>query len=190
MSVSLAHHTVLGQHEAHELRDKDKSKWGGKGVLQAVANVNDTLGPALIKANLDVKDQSAVDDLLNKTDGSTNKQKLGANAVLGVSLAAVKAGAAEKVRRESFFAAMIGFPDQPAECASVPSHLGSSRHEEAIRPPSAVHERLERWFSRWRSPCLPGIHGCSKVNSGSHLMLLHMLTSQPCSDLHRGAAPR
>ena len=88
---------ALGQHEAHELRDKDKSKWGGKGVTQAVANVNDVLGPALIKSGVDVKDQTAVDDLLNKTDGSTNKQKLGANAVLGVSLAAAKAGAAEKV---------------------------------------------------------------------------------------------
>jgi enolase len=47
-----------GQHEAVELRDGDKSKWAGKGVTKAVANVNDTIGPALIKENIDVKDQS------------------------------------------------------------------------------------------------------------------------------------
>lgn len=67
-----------------------------KGVLKAVANVNEKIGPAIIKENLDVKDQSKVDDFLNKLDGSTNKNNLGANAILGVSLAVAKAGAAEK----------------------------------------------------------------------------------------------
>lgn len=85
-----------GQHEACELRDGDKSKWLGKGVLKAVANVNDTIGPELIKAGLDVKDQTAVDEFLIKLDGTANKTKLGANAILGVSLAVAKAGAAEK----------------------------------------------------------------------------------------------
>ncbi|KAI9670352.1 MAG: hypothetical protein M1817_004395 [Caeruleum heppii] len=85
-----------GQHEACELRDADKSKWGGKGVLKAVSNVNDVLAPAVIKEGLDVKDQSAVDAFLNKLDGSKNKTNLGANAILGVSLAVAKAGAAEK----------------------------------------------------------------------------------------------
>lgn len=85
-----------GIHEALELRDGDKSKWLGKGVLKAVANVNEQIAPAVLKANLDVKDQAAVDDFLNKLDGTPNKSKFGANAVLGVSLAAAKAGAAEK----------------------------------------------------------------------------------------------
>ncbi|KAI1383292.1 phosphopyruvate hydratase [Hypoxylon trugodes] len=85
-----------GQHEAVELRDGDKSKWGGKGVTKAVNNVNSTIGPAVIKEGLDVKDQSAVDKFLNSLDGTPNKQKLGANAILGVSLAIAKAGAAEK----------------------------------------------------------------------------------------------
>ncbi|KAI9892905.1 MAG: hypothetical protein M1814_001064 [Vezdaea aestivalis] len=85
-----------GQHEACELRDGDKAKWGGKGVSKAVANVNTVIGPELIKQNVDVKDQKAVDDLLNKLDGTPNKTKLGANAILGVSLAVAKAGAAEK----------------------------------------------------------------------------------------------
>lgn len=86
-----------GQHEACELRDGDKSKWGGKGVTKAVRNVNETIAPAIIKENIDVKDQSKVDEFLNKLDGSTNKTNLGANAILGVSLAIAKAGAAEKV---------------------------------------------------------------------------------------------
>ncbi|KAI9839600.1 MAG: Enolase [Sarea resinae] len=85
-----------GQHEACELRDGDKSKWGGKGVLKAVSNVNTIIGPAVIKENLDVKDQSKVDEFLIKLDGTPNKTALGANAVLGVSLAVAKAGAAEK----------------------------------------------------------------------------------------------
>lgn len=85
-----------GQHEACELRDGDKTKWGGKGVLQAVKNVNEVIGPAIIKENIDVKDQSKVDKFLIDLDATANKTKLGANAILGVSLAIAKAGAAEK----------------------------------------------------------------------------------------------
>ncbi|KAI0135609.1 enolase [Daldinia grandis] len=85
-----------GQHEACELRDGDKSKWGGKGVTKAVENVNSIIAPAIIKEGLDVKDQSSVDKFLNSLDGTPNKTKLGANAILGVSLAIAKAGAAEK----------------------------------------------------------------------------------------------
>ena len=68
----------------------------GQG-LEIVSNVNNIIGPKLIAANIDVKDQSAVDDFLNKLDGTPNKTNLGANAILGVSLAVAKAGAAEKV---------------------------------------------------------------------------------------------
>ena len=68
------------------------------GVTKAVANVNDIIAPELIKASLDVKNQSEVDAFLNKLDGTTNKTKLGANAILGVSMAVAKAAAAEKVR--------------------------------------------------------------------------------------------
>lgn len=85
-----------GIHEALELRDGDKSKWLGKGVTKAVANVNEIIAPALVEANVDVTDQKSVDAFLNKLDGTPNKSKLGANAILGVSLAAAKAGAAEK----------------------------------------------------------------------------------------------
>ncbi|KAJ9655989.1 phosphopyruvate hydratase [Neophaeococcomyces mojaviensis] len=85
-----------GQHEACELRDGDKSHWAGKGVLKAVKNVNDTIGPKLISSKIDPADQSAVDKFLIELDGTENKTNLGANAILGVSLAVAKAGAAQK----------------------------------------------------------------------------------------------
>ncbi|AAS52975.1 AER294Cp [Eremothecium gossypii ATCC 10895] len=85
-----------GVHEALELRDGDKSKWLGKGVTKAVSNVNDIIAPALLSANVDVKDQKAVDALMLTLDGTPNKSKLGANAILGVSMAVAKAAAAEK----------------------------------------------------------------------------------------------
>ncbi len=100
-----------GVHEALELRDKDKSKWQGKGVLKAVANVNDVIAPALIEANIDIKDQAALDTFLLSLDGTPNKSKLGANAILGVSLAAAKAAAAEKgVELYQHIAELAGTP--------------------------------------------------------------------------------
>src|SRR5215475_14189408 len=69
-----------GEHEAVELRDGDKARYLGKGVLKAVANVNDKLGPAIV--GMSALDQAAIDARLIETDGSANKGKLGANAVL------------------------------------------------------------------------------------------------------------
>ncbi|GAA5855443.1 hypothetical protein JCM8547_007832 [Rhodosporidiobolus lusitaniae] len=85
-----------GVHEAVELRDGDKSKYLGKGVTKAVANVNETIAKALIEANLDITNQEAIDDFLIKLDGTPNKGKLGANAILGVSMAVAKAAAGQK----------------------------------------------------------------------------------------------
>jgi enolase len=80
-----------GAHEAVELRDGDKKRYLGKGVTQAVANVNGPLAQAAI--GLDAADQGALDAALIAADGTENKGKLGANAILGVSLAAAKAAA-------------------------------------------------------------------------------------------------
>jgi len=80
-----------GSFEAHELRDDDKNRYGGKGVLKAVANVEHKIAPAL--ANLDAIDQALVDKTMIDLDGSPNKSNLGANAILGVSLATAKAAA-------------------------------------------------------------------------------------------------
>src|SRR5947207_6825066 len=80
-----------GEHEAVELRDDDKKKYLGKGVLKAVDNVNSKIAPELI--GLDPRDQEAIDQLMIDLDGTPNKSKLGANAILGVSMAVAKAAA-------------------------------------------------------------------------------------------------
>jgi len=82
-----------GVHEAVELRDEDKEVYMGKGVLKAVANVNDKIAPEL--AGYDVFDQNQIDEIMVSLDGTKNKSKLGANAILGVSLAVAKAAAME-----------------------------------------------------------------------------------------------
>ncbi|MBP9741186.1 MAG: phosphopyruvate hydratase, partial [Chitinophagaceae bacterium] len=82
-----------GIHEAAELRDNDKKKYVGKGVLKAVKNVNDLISKALV--GYDVAQQAAIDQVMIDLDGTPNKSKLGANAILAVSLAVAKAAAEE-----------------------------------------------------------------------------------------------
>ncbi|HEX9243068.1 MAG TPA: phosphopyruvate hydratase [Anaeromyxobacter sp.] len=81
-----------GEHEALELRDGDKSRYLGKGVKKAVSNVLDVIAPAVV--GMDASDQATLDARMNELDGTPTKAKLGANAILGVSLAAAKAAAA------------------------------------------------------------------------------------------------
>ncbi len=81
-----------GEHEALELRDGVKGRYLGKGVRKAVANVIDVIGPAVV--GMDASDQALLDARMNELDGTATKAKLGANAILGVSLAAAKAAAA------------------------------------------------------------------------------------------------
>src|SRR3954465_8332070 len=80
-----------GAHEAVELRDGDASRWGGKGVGKAVANVNGEIAKLLVGRDGD--DQGAIDGALIALDGTENKSRLGANAILGVSLATARATA-------------------------------------------------------------------------------------------------
>lgn len=80
-----------GAHEAVELRDGDKGRYGGKGVLNAVRNVNDNISEAIV--GLDATDQIMIDEVMIELDGTPNKANLGANAILGVSLAVAKAAA-------------------------------------------------------------------------------------------------
>jgi enolase len=81
-----------GEHEAWELRDGDKKRYGGKGVLKAVSNVNGTIASAL--KGWDARDQAKIDHQMIELDGTSNKKNLGANALLGVSLAVAHAAAA------------------------------------------------------------------------------------------------
>jgi len=82
-----------GEHEAAELRDGDKARYLGKGVLKAVQHVNDVIAPAML--GLDAADQATLDGELNALDGTANKGKLGANAILAVSMAAARAASLE-----------------------------------------------------------------------------------------------
>ena len=98
LSTGLAVHAIVpsgastGSYEALELRDQDPNRFDGKGVLKAVANVGNVIGPCLIGRS--PMDQEAIDAGMNELDGTDDKSKLGANAVLAVSLAVAKAGAA------------------------------------------------------------------------------------------------
>ena len=80
-----------GEREAVELRDGEKNRYNGKGVLKAISNVNDIIAPALI--GKDSRKQSMIDEIMIELDGTDNKAKLGANAILAVSLAVAKAAA-------------------------------------------------------------------------------------------------
>jgi enolase len=82
-----------GAHEAVELRDGDKKKFGGKGVLKAIKNVNEVIAPKLL--GYDVADQTGIDEMMIRLDGTANKGNLGANAILAVSMAVAKAAAEE-----------------------------------------------------------------------------------------------
>lgn len=116
-----------GVHEALELRDKDKAVHHGKGVLTAVSNINEKIGPALVAKGFQVTEQTAIDKFMIELDGTENKcniyqvfesnnyafisATLGANAILGVSLAVCKAGAVHKgVPLYKYIAELAGTP--------------------------------------------------------------------------------
>ncbi|MCU7556333.1 surface-displayed alpha-enolase [Macrococcus capreoli] len=82
-----------GEHEAVELRDGDASRYMGKGVLKAVENVNEIIAPEIIEGDFSVLDQVSIDKMMIALDGTDNKGKLGANAILGVSIAVARAAA-------------------------------------------------------------------------------------------------
>jgi len=134
-----------GIHEAVELRDGDKSKYRGKGVSKAVSNVNSLIAPRL--AGMDVRAQRAVDEAMCALDGTENKGKLGANAILAVSLAVAKAGAAAAgIPLYRHFAALAGkdalvLPTPVFNVINGGKHAGNSL---------AFQELMVRgWGRRW-----------------------------------------
>ncbi|MFA7486317.1 MAG: phosphopyruvate hydratase, partial [Phycisphaerae bacterium] len=88
-SASVPSGASTGENEAVELRDGDKKRYGGKGTLNAVQNVNKTIAPKIVGMN--PAEQSRIDKLMIELDGTENKGKLGANAILGVSMAVARA---------------------------------------------------------------------------------------------------
>ncbi|XP_065842149.1 alpha-enolase-like [Oscarella lobularis] len=153
-----------GIYEALELRDKDPKRFLGKGVLKAISNVNDVIGPALVAKKLVVTQQEEIDKFMLDTDGTDNKSKLGANAILGVSLAVAKAGAAHKgVPLYRHLADLAGNPDVilPVPAFNVingGSHagnklamqefmilpVGASTFKEAMRIGAEVYHNLKK----------------------------------------------
>ena len=105
-----------GSREAIELRDGDKKRYLGKGVRQAVANVNDIIASHLV--GMDAGEQSAIDQAMIDLDGTDNKAKLGANAILAVSLAVVKATAVDD--NEPLYQTINRLAGSPAMCLPVP----------------------------------------------------------------------
>ena len=116
-----------GKHEAVELRDGDKSVYMGKGVLNAVANVNDTIADQLIGIN--VNEQTHIDHMLLRIDGTENKANMGANATLAVSMAVARAAAQESglplFRFETKFESGTGWPSFYAPLDET--HVGEVR---------------------------------------------------------------
>jgi enolase len=107
-----------GRYEAHELRDGG-ARYGGRGVRTAVANVNETLGPALV--GRDARELEAIDAALRELDGTATLERLGANAVLAVSLAAARAGAAAEGVPLHRFLALTDEPSLPLPMVNVVS---------------------------------------------------------------------
>jgi enolase len=105
-----------GTHEALELRDGDENRYLGKGVLKAVANVNNVIAPELI--GMDVTNQKALDEKMIELDGTSHKTKLGANAILSVSMAAAKAAA--QVKEMPLYAYISTLFDKKPETYTIP----------------------------------------------------------------------
>jgi enolase len=178
-----------GANEAVELRDGDASRFGGKGVLRAVANVNDVLGPAL--EGLDATAQREIDERLLELDGTPNKSHLGANALLGTSLAIARAAAASLSMPLFRYlggpsASLLPVPMmnvinggkhaegalQFQECMIVP--VGAKSEAEAVRWGSEVFHGLGRLLHDRHFPTLVG-------DEGGHAPPLH--TPQEALDL-------
>jgi enolase len=152
-----------GRHEAVELRDYDPAHFGGKSVRRAVANVRDVLGPRLVA--LDVTEQSRIDALLCELDGTPNKSRLGANALLGVSLACAHAGAASRGQSLWRYLDADGGARMPLPMVNLISGglhaggnldlqdfllfpVGASSYSEALEMTVAVYRALSRVLTR------------------------------------------
>src|SRR4030095_7757252 len=115
-----------GEHEAWELRDGDKARFSGKGVKKAVDNVNHKIAPAL--TGWDARDQQKIDNKLIELDGTPNKRNLGANALLGVSLAVAHAAAAAE---NLFLFRYLGGPEARVLPVPMMNILNGGAHSDA-----------------------------------------------------------
>lgn len=121
-----------GDYEAVELRDEDNAAYHAKGVLKAVHNVTHVLGPAILARQFDVgRDLASIDALMRELDGTIDKSRLGANAILGVSMACARAAAAAQVCCPSSF---------PSKCLPINSAPQNVPLYEFLRQESGTHK--------------------------------------------------
>ena len=144
-----------GEHEARELRDGEASRYLGKGVRKAVQNIQEKIAPAL--KGLVATDQVEIDRTLIDVDGTPNKEKLGANAILAVSMATARAAAAVTSLPRSWFPAsqhnqrQVGLPFQPLTCFHI-----------IAQPRGYVVQARSLWIEFVQPPCLFLVRGVDK----------------------------
>jgi len=141
-----------GKYEAVELRDGDKNAYLGKGVLKAVANVEEKIAEELL--GIDVTDQRYIDETMLELDGTNNKSKLGANAILGVSLACAKAAAIEQNLPLYRYVGGTNAHTMPVPMMNI---LNGGSHAESpsygrgdLPPPEKSTEEQRLLYQRWR----------------------------------------
>ena len=179
-----------GANEAVELRDGDKTRYSGKGVLNAVANVNEIIGPEII--GLDAVEQTLIDKIMIELDGTDNKAKLGANAILGVSLAVANA-AAQSVGLPLY--AYIGGPNAKTLPLPMMNILNGGQHadnnvdlqefmimpagaktfREALRMGTEVFHALKKVLKEKNYNTAVGDEGGFAPNLGSNEEALHLI---------------
>lgn len=133
----------------------------GKGVSKAIANINNTIGPKLVEAKLDPSQQKEIDDFLLKLDGTDNKSKLGANALLGVSMACTKAGAVHKGL--PLYRHIAEIAGNKSVILPVPVSVLSC--DTVVLTTAVVLQRYQRWYPCWQ------LSGHARVHDRPHWCL-------------------
>lgn len=200
-----------GAHEAVELRDGDKGRYGGKGVLKAVANVNEAISEALV--GLDATDQVMLDEVMIQLDGTPNKGKIGANAMLGASLAVAKAAA--QACKQPFYRYLGGvyartLPVPMMNILNGGKHadnstdmqeymvlpVGASSFREALRMGAEVYQNLKKVLHDRKLNTNVGDEGGFAPTLGSNREALEVLIAaiekagyQPGTDICLGMDP-
>lgn len=179
-----------GTHEAWELRDGDKSRYKGKGVIKAVKNIDEIIAPTLVGKN--VLDQKLIDRTMIELDGTPGKSKLGANAILGVSMAAAKAGAAFSGLPLYRYLGGIGAVELPVPMLNIlngGSHadnnvdlqefmimpVGAANFKEALRVSSEIFHTLEGILKKNKYSTTVGDEGGFAPDLKSNVVALELI---------------
>lgn len=147
-----------GNYEAIELRDGDNNAFQGNGVLTVVHNVEHVLGPAIIEEKYSIAtDLEAIDRLMISIDGTYNKARLGANAILGVSMACTRRAAAANVS-PALMKSGAGLADTSQANAALRIHSGTFQNAEGLCHASTVFQHSERRRALRKHDGFPGTH--------------------------------